>query len=582
MNGTGRNMYVFRDGRRSVPGSSLVDALAATLQELSCVLDSRHSTDTVSGSLPDVRGLEIDALLRAGELECALADLKAPEAERMMTVADSLSRLLVGSGAYCHNAERLCTLLPRQVPGVLQLSPAEGFAFYALHPLDFAELAAKAPLAGGRAAVVGIRSIGSTLSAIVSAALEKRGILTTRTTVRPQGHPYDRQTHLTSEQLRWVAEQRAHDADFLVVDEGPGMSGSSFLSVGEALLGAGVARSRIQFLCSRQPDIHSLCARDAANRWQGFRSLVCAAATHIPQDAKIYLGGGYWRHELIGDDPGQWPASWSQMERIKFLSPDRRTFFKFEGFSRYGTEQRERAQALQDAGFAYAPVAMLDGFGIYPLAHGDLLTRASLQRDILEHIARYCAFRSRDFRAGKLQEPSQIETMVRFNVEEEFGMELPRDFRLESEVPVLVDGRMAPQKWVRLKGSASSSCALPLSLRSTSVLKCDGTNHGDDHFFPGPGADICWDLAGAMVEWKLSGAESNFFIDSYRAWTGDDPRPRLPQYLLAYTVFRMSYFKMAAEVMQGSEEEPRLLDSYRYYRTRACALLPQSLRVAAD
>ena len=116
----------------------------------------------------------------------------------------------------------------------------EGFAYYALHPrkvamlLDTLEL--KSPVA-----VLGIRSIGVTLSAVACAALRLRGIECRRFTVRPTGHPYNRLLELKPEFRDWLAHAR--DAGFLVVDEGPGISGSSFLAVAEALVNCGVEAS---------------------------------------------------------------------------------------------------------------------------------------------------------------------------------------------------------------------------------------------------------------------------------------------------------------------------------------------------
>src|SRR5207248_4140661 len=109
----------------------------------------------------------------------------------------------------------------------------EGFAFYALYPEQYC-LAALHWLADHktasprRAAVVGIRSIGTTLSAVVSAALGAAGWEVQRLTVRPTGHPYSRQAEITREELGEAVWG-------LVVDEGPGQSGSSMAATAAAL-----------------------------------------------------------------------------------------------------------------------------------------------------------------------------------------------------------------------------------------------------------------------------------------------------------------------------------------------------------
>ncbi|MFB3915255.1 MAG: hypothetical protein ACE14M_00880 [Terriglobales bacterium] len=559
MNSTARNMYVFRDGRRSEPGRTLVDALAAELRSL--------PSDPTYAACDHLIG----PLLRAGEIECALADLHSPEAARLLRITDSLAAALVWSSRpLLRNESRpslssaeLIESLPRDVPDTLTISPPEGFVYYALHPLDFVDLAERFSFTP--AAVIGIRSIGTTLSALVAAALSRRGMRISRITVRPIGHPYDRRTELTSEQLRWVAAQRAGEAEFLVVDEGPGMSGSSFLSVGEALLGAGVAREHIHFLCSREPNPDMLCARDARERWLGFRAHYAYANSHLPPQARIYVGGGHWREHLYSD-PSNWPASWTQMERLKFLSPDKRTLFKFEGLGRFGSEVHRRAQLLGEAGFSPAPQGFLDGFGRYPMVPGAMLQATSINRELLLRMAAYCAFRAMAMRSADGQQPQAIEDMVRFNVREEFGIELEEVGPFHAAIPVIVDGRMLPHEWRQTSDG--------------SILKLDGTSHGDDHFFPGP-TDIAWDLAGAIAEWNLRGEAADYLIQQYRRRTGDDPRRRLPGFLLAYTVFRMAYCKMAADTVCGSGEEFRLLRDYRHYRELALAQLPSLVQLAS-
>jgi hypothetical protein len=148
--------------------------------------------------------------------------------------------------------------------------------------------------------------------------------------------------------------------------------------------------------------------------------------------------------------------------------------------------------------------------------------------------------------------------MLRFNVQEEFGIELQKNLAtLPIERPVIADGRMLPHKWLDYDGRP---------------LKLDAATHGDDHFFPGP-TDIAWDLAGAIVEWNLTPDSASFFLSVYRQQSADDPSRRLPAYLLAYAIFRTAYCKMAAAAMSGAPEEARLLRDYRRYREQARRLL---------
>jgi hypothetical protein len=547
------NMFVFRDGRRSVPGATLARELAEGLRQW-------------PSRAPARRELVINLLLRAGELECALADASSDEASRCARLTDLLASALVAPEAGACSSAQLVSLLPLEVPDQVQISPPEGFAYYALHPLDFAALVQRIDTQENVAGVIGIRSIGSTLSAIVAAALRRRGVRADRISVRPVGHPYNRRTQFSDAQLQWVAAHRSHWAEFFVVDEGPGMSGSSFLSVGDELLSAGVSRNRIAFLCSRVPDPERLRAREAAQRWPAFRSYYVTPNPHLPAGAEIYAGGGTWR-EHIYSDPGQWPASWIHMERLKFLSADKRTLFKFEGFGRFGNAVKERAQVLADQGYSVAPLHQQDGFGWYPLIAGRPLCYSDLNRAVLDRMAEYCAFRTTAVRSADGQSPQQMASMVQFNIAEEFGIEHAVDAAsLYAENSVIVDGRMLPHEWV---GASDGR-----------LLKVDAGSHGDDHFFPGP-TDIAWDLAGAIVEWEMNARAQECLIERFRECSGDDPRRRLPAFILAYAVFRFAYCKMAAAAVAGTGEEHRLAREHDRYRHFVSELLRPSANLIA-
>jgi hypothetical protein len=121
------------------------------------------------------------------------------------------------------------------------------------------------------------------------------------------------------------------------------------------------------------------------------------------------------------------------------------------------------------------------------------------------------------------------------------GVEL--DIRLKLERPVIADGRMHPHEWLRTSDGQ--------------VLKADSGSHGDDHFYPGP-TDIAWDLAGAIVEWRMRPAQTRFFLEAYRRSSGDNAVSRIDDFVTAYVTFRRAYCLMAANAVHGSEEQGRL------------------------
>ena len=74
---------------------------------------------------------------------------------------------------------------------------------------------------------------------------------TWRFTVRPRGHPFHRELHL-SESLENAIRRHA-ESWFLIVDEGPGLSGSSFVSVALKLERLGIPSDRIVLFPSHDP-----------------------------------------------------------------------------------------------------------------------------------------------------------------------------------------------------------------------------------------------------------------------------------------------------------------------------------------
>lgn len=540
------NAYIFREGKLQLRGPELLNQFICRLVTFADL--GPHGR----------RNALLDLLIRSGELECALCDCGSLQGRLIAEITDAFAAGLVHrQGIAAVDLALKARML--SVPDEVTCTAPEGFAYYSLHPLDFADLVPRIELTAPVAAVVGIRSIGTTLSAVVQAALRSRGIPAERTTVRPSGHPYDRRTEFDGGQLRWVATMLSHQADFLVVDEGPGMSGSSFLSVGDALISAGVPRAKISFLGSRDPDPSSLKARNGADRWKSFRSYCTSPTRHLPRGAERFIAGGIWRADVYPDQE-QWPASWLQMERLKFTTPAKDLFFKFEGYGRFGEAVHQRSRSVADAGFGPMPLRFEEGFGVYPMLRGRTLGKSDVSAAVLQRIADYCAFRARTFPADAGVNRN-LETMLRFNVREEFGVELAAQHcELRVAKPVIADGRMLPHKWMDSDGA---------------LLKVDTAAHGDDHFFPGP-TDIAWDLAGTIVEWDLAPDAARFLLDSYFRVTGDDAQPRLPNYLLAYSVFRTAFCKMAAASMQGSEEEGRLVREHHRYRAQAESRLQEA------
>ncbi|HEX4602522.1 MAG TPA: hypothetical protein VH724_00880, partial [Candidatus Angelobacter sp.] len=277
---SGLNLLVFRGGQQLASGQELKAALVERLLSLR----RRCSQDAL-----------IDALLLAGELECSMADAGhsiAPPIDVLPMehltdhIAGALLSANVGPNFECVNFESLADNASKfAVPDLLSIATPEGFAYYALHPVAYADALLRIPLLTNHLLVVGIRSIGTTLSAVTAAAARLCGAAARRITVRPEGHPYNRHTALLPRQLAIVQDAVSSGATFAIVDEGPGLSGSSFLSVAEALEGAGAPREKIVLLSGHEPNVNTLCAPDAAQRWQRYKNVAVAGQARKPAQA---------------------------------------------------------------------------------------------------------------------------------------------------------------------------------------------------------------------------------------------------------------------------------------------------------
>ena len=541
MSNSGWNMYVFRDGRRTVNGAELVTSLASAICRLQMAPENR------------TEDLALLALIAAGELECALTDDagSAESAALAAEVTDALAVALLTRKK--HSLSSIFQIVSRiDVASSYPVAVQEGFAYYALHPRKIAALIESLPL-GPQVAVLGIRSIGVTLSAVAKAALCMRGVVCRRITVRPTGHPYDRKLEVTNELRKWVAGPAS---EFLIVDEGPGISGSSFLSVAEALVECGAQREQIYMLGSREVDPATLRAQGAAARWPGFRYVCAQSAPLPPPNAGESLSGGAWRRRFRCDE-NDMPATWAPLEPAKYLSEDGRSIFKFEGFGHYGEEVGERAMLLAGRGFTSNYLGNQSGFGRYEFVTGRTLNLCDRSAELIASMAEYLAWRSTAFPSEEPQTP-ELEEMLRWNWYSEFGEELYLDeSRLEVARLTFCDARMMPYEW--------------LCTSRGKLLKLDAASHGDNHFFPGP-CDIAWDVAGAIVEWEMLGQARERFLAEYEARSGDPVRERLYPYILAYVIFRLGWCKMAALAMSGEYDEALLERDYQRYRTLAMHL----------
>ncbi|HWQ54126.1 MAG TPA: hypothetical protein VN442_10615 [Bryobacteraceae bacterium] len=485
----------------------------------------------------EAAGNPLERLIEIGELEAGVADALSPDCDRDHPVLAALRR-----AAIRNEAPRIPGL-----PETITISVPEGYAYYALYPETY-RMAARAfwnEARPARVAVLGIRSIGTSLSAVVAAELEGAGCEVHSWTVRPRGHPFDRRLIAEPElQRRW---RELAGAYFAVVDEGPGLSGSSFASVVAALSAAGVPEQRIVLFPSWTPDGSAFVSEAARLCWPRHRKYVASFEDLGMFPGARDLSSGNWR-TCIGAEVAVQP----QHERRKYLADGR--LYKFAGLGRYGRGAFERAQVLAAAGFGPPVEELASGFVSGPWVSGRPLVPGDMTDDLLDVMARYLAFRSREFqcRGG-----SQLTEMIRVNVEEGLGLRL--DLSPPDGHACAIDNRMFPHEWLRT---------------ASGYLKTDAVDHYDDHFYPGP-QDIAWDLAAAAIEFDMDAEAATALASRYVAHSDDRGiHSRLPFHRLAWLAFRLGYADMAAGALGDTPDGAR----FRRQRERYAELLLREIR----
>ncbi|MBV9892265.1 MAG: hypothetical protein JO090_15430, partial [Rhizobacter sp.] len=398
----------------------------------------------------------VEALLEAGELAQAIADREfrsagdvdaaAPPTDAAIELTMALARRVAASwtsrfattGAALADEIARCAALSPQDP--LDVKQPEGYAFYALYPESY--LVAARGLAPRRWQVIGVRSIGTSLACMVAAGLGTGAPLT----VRPVGDPFARRVAADPARIDRDAEAYA------IVDEGPGLSGSSLASVARWLMASGVAEGAIHVFASHRNGPGPHAAGDARSFWQragddgrihtvSFDELSLEAATPAhrldcwvrsvvgPLAAPLQeIGGGVWRSLRERDRALPLPPAHPWQERRKFLAvadDGSRWLVKFNGLGRRGDAKLERARSLAAGGFVPRPVATCHGFVIERWCEGrepGLPLALALRPAMVDRLASYLVQRLRfaaPVEAGASL--ASLAAMARQNTEEALG-----------------------------------------------------------------------------------------------------------------------------------------------------------------
>ena len=552
-------------------------------------------------------------LILLGQLEQAVDDspdiLPSPELHAITDlVAAAFVAVLQGRAPDILFTTRLLATFDRlklDSTAHLCIKIPESFAFYTLYPEQYYATALRwatghepdAPVV-----VAGIRSIGTSLSAVVAQTLAARGWTVRRLSVRPDGHPFAR--------VARVDPLAVGEAGWgLVVDEGPGISGSSMAAVAAALEQAGVEPSRIVLLPSHGGEPGSAASEEVRGWWRRAPRLytplsdlrlgghdlpgALAAATETLCGERVVAtddcGGGLWRRLLI-PAYNNWPASYQPFERTKYrctTSSGVQVLWKFGGLAGdppglacawQSSAEAEAASLTKRAGYSLAPrpLAVRHGFIAIPWIHGMPLQVTDAAPVLLDHIGRYIVLvAGPPLVAGEQAAGhARLAEMLYWNTWELLGEGAATRTRAWSEAaasaivgpfPCYGDGRLAPHEWLRMPGGT--------------IHKTDAAGHALDHTIVGR-QPIVWDLAGAMVEWNLDDGSAAPLLAGYDAAGGPPYASELLTfYQLAYLAFRAGQAALCAGMAgHDPDEQARLWTAQSRYTAMLERLLADEPR----
>jgi hypothetical protein len=368
----------------------------------------------------------------------------------------------------------------------------------------------------------------------------------------------------------------AREARFAVVDEGPGLSGSSFAAAIRLLEECGAPPDRIHAFPSHDGDLGAEAGPERRERWSRAARHVISTDALLLESGRLQawaealvgpatgplkdISGGAWRTRSHPDEAA-WPPVNAAQERRKFLvrTADSAWLLKFAGLGRIGERKLQRARALHAAGFSPEPAGLVHGFLVERWC-GDARPLSGSPGG--DHLAAYLGFRDRSFPAeGGASLPALFE-MALANTAEALGdaaAEALEPFRPSAALaatvrPMEIDGRLHRWEWLVTPGGT--------------LLKADALDHHAAHDLVGP-QDIAWDVAGAEAEFDLDPDET----ERLRTALAVEPE-MLAVYRPAYLAFQLGWWSMAADAQAGwPAEAARLAVARDRYAARLHRLL---------
>jgi hypothetical protein len=517
-----------------------------------------------------------DSLIAAGELEQAVADGPGRDRPALLRqverVTDLVAAAFLGHGS-AKEAYGALDDVGRALGGTpLTIHVPEGFAFYTLYPEQYRDAAERwaadhGDERGKQVLVLGVRSIGTTLSAVVAGALRGLGWRVKRITVRPGGHPFQRELRIERAE---IGEAQLG----LVVDEGPGLSGSSMAAVARAMTAAGIHRGRISFMPGHGNGPGAQASPDVRQWWDQTRSYVVGLEEMRWEGRRLQdvlsartreaCGGEVLHVEDWADVPI--PAElphFGAFARTKFrciLADGRAVAWKFMGLGGGTEAAAERLSQLAATGWTEGPLGVALGFVGVPWVDGKIIGQSEADDSFIAHAGRYIAAAAGQLMPADEQQSAiqRLKEMAYWNVKETLGDEAAEVVKGCAAAEIgpassYGDGRTGPGEWIRTP--------------TGTFVKVNCVGHDVDHTIVGRQA-AWWDVAGAIVEWGLDERQSGVLI---RSGGFQVPVGVLRFYRMAYAAFRVAMCATCEATADAGEGEKlrRAGASYRDELKRA-------------
>jgi hypothetical protein len=570
-------MLVYGDQREfAVPGACL-DRIAGQIGRAARVPPGIDRHAAIAAALIEsgrlLQGVADDGFARTGE------DDVSPAVAALARFSCALARAVVRSwdSGYADLGELPAVPAPSQLPERVELRLPEGYAFYCVYPEAYIVAARRLALRG-TPRIIGLRSIGTSLAAVVAAALDAE----VPVTLRPFGDPFARTIAPSPQLERQLLSGNPH---FIIVDEGPGQSGSSFGAVADWLEDRGVPGNRIAFLPSHAGDLGPCSSERHGERWRRAQRAVADLGAELPlllrqwlepvlgalDQPLLEISGGEWRRHVRASEEER-PGAIPMWERRKFLAAagGERFLVKFAGLGELGERKMAMARALHTAGLSAEPVALVHGF-LVERWHDDAVRLGPGEKPIAD-VARYIGARARLFPASAESGATleQLAEMTRRNLSLAGGAVAAASGPLAGDleplsrrvVRVKTDNKLDRHEWLRSGGR---------------LLKSDALDHHIAHDLIGC-QDVAWDVAGAIAEFDLDAREAAALISGVERAAGRHvDRDLLAFYRIAYAAFRLGQFSMGAGMCaDASAESGRLRRSAARHLGQAQHLLLES------